>query len=183
MGVISKCHCSQRWMHKRAWDLPQHGGGEGCNQWQQRRNTSGFLDGPYFIWTLILFIYLFIFCFLGPYLQHMEVPRLRVELELQMLASATATATPDPSCICDLHWSSWQWQILDPLSEARHQTQNLTVTSQIHFCSATMGTPLIYLFMYLFAYLLIYLSSFNCIEMEEITVTFFRVCAPQICSS
>ena len=29
-----------------------------------------------------LFIYLFIFVFLGPYLQHMEVPRLGVESEL-----------------------------------------------------------------------------------------------------
>ena len=37
--------------------------------------------------------------FLGPHLQHMEVPRLRVELELQLLAYTTATATPDPRCL------------------------------------------------------------------------------------
>ena len=54
--------------------------------------------------------------FLGPYLQHMEVPRQRVKLELQLLAYATAIAMQDPSCICDLpaacsnsgslnHWS------------------------------------------------------------------------------
>ena len=46
----------------------------------------------------------------------MEVSRLWVESELQL--PATATATQDPSCICDLHCSSWQGQILNPLSEA-----------------------------------------------------------------
>ena len=44
----------------------------------------------------------FLFCFLGPHLQHMEVPRLGVELELP------AYEMQDPSCDCDLHHSSWQ---------------------------------------------------------------------------
>ena len=35
------------------------------------------------------------------------------------------------SRVCDLHHSSWQYQILNPLSEARDQTLNLTVPSQI----------------------------------------------------
>ena len=39
----------------------------------------------------------FCFCFLGPHLWHMEVPRLGVESELQLPAYATATATGDPS--------------------------------------------------------------------------------------
>ena len=52
--------------------------------------------------------------FLGPHLQHMEVPRLGVELELQLLAYATAIATWDPSRICDLYQSSQQHQILNP---------------------------------------------------------------------
>ena len=43
--------------------------------------------------------------FLRPYLQHMDVPRLRVESELQLLAYITATAKPDPSLVCDLHHS------------------------------------------------------------------------------
>ena len=47
----------------------------------------------------------------------MEVPRLEVELELQPLACTTAT--PDPSRVCDLHQSSQQHRILNPLSEAR----------------------------------------------------------------
>ena len=52
----------------------------------------------------------------------MEVPSLGVESELQLLAYATATATPDPCHICDLHHSSQQRRILNPLSKARDQT-------------------------------------------------------------
>ena len=52
----------------------------------------------------------------------MEVPRLGVELELQLLAYATATATQDPNHVCDLHHSSQQHRILNPLSEARDRT-------------------------------------------------------------
>ena len=40
-----------------------------------------------------------------------------------------------------LHHSSWQHQILNPLSEARDQTRNLMVSSWIRFCCATTGTP------------------------------------------
>ena len=46
----------------------------------------------------------------------MEVPRLRVKLELQPMACTTATAMQDPSCVCDPYHSSWQRQILNPLS-------------------------------------------------------------------
>ena len=55
-----------------------------------------------------------LFCFLGLYLRHMVIPRLRVELELQLLAYTTAAAMWDPSLICDLHHSSWQRQIPTP---------------------------------------------------------------------
>ena len=71
----------------------------------------------------------------------MEVPRLGVESELQLLAYPTATATPDLSYICDLHHSSWQRWILNPLSETRDQTRNLMVLGWIHFHCAPMGTP------------------------------------------
>ena len=53
----------------------------------------------------------------------MEVPRLGVKSELQLpaqttaTATATATSTPDPSHICDLHHSSWQCRILNPLAK------------------------------------------------------------------
>ena len=57
-------------------------------------------------------LFFFFFCFLEPYLQHMEVPRLGVHSELQLLAYATATAMPDLSQVFDLHHSSQQRQIL-----------------------------------------------------------------------
>ena len=70
--------------------------------------------------TFILFIYLFMHaCFLGLYLQHMEVPRLGDELDPQWPAYATATAMPDLNSVCNLHHSSQQRQSLNPLSEAR----------------------------------------------------------------
>ena len=46
---------------------------------------------------------------------HMEVPRLGVESELQPPAYARARATWDPSHVYDLHHSSWQCRILNPL--------------------------------------------------------------------
>ena len=69
-----------------------------------------------------------------------EVPRLQVESELQLLAYTVDTVTQDPSHICDLHHSSGQHQILNPLSKARDQTPKLIVPSRIHFCYAKMGT-------------------------------------------
>ena len=61
----------------------------------------------------------------------MEVPRLAVESELQLLAYTTATAVPDLSCVCDLHHSSWQHQILNPLGENRDWTCILMDTSRV----------------------------------------------------
>ena len=48
----------------------------------------------------------------------------------------------DPGCVCNLHHSSWQCQISDPLWEARDRTCILMDTSQSHFCCATTETPL-----------------------------------------
>ena len=76
----------------------------------------------------------FFFCFLGKYPRHMEVPRLEVQSELELPAYATATATQDPSLVCDLHHSSRQRQILNPISKARYRNLNLMVPSWIHFC-------------------------------------------------
>ena len=67
-------------------------------------------------WHFFYFSFLFLsFVFLGLYLWHMEVPR----LVLSLPTCATATAMRDPSHVFDLHHSSWQHQILNPLSEAR----------------------------------------------------------------
>ena len=52
-----------------------------------------------------------------------------------------ATATQDPSGIFDLHHSSQQCGILNPLSQAGDQTHILMDSSWIAFCLATMGTP------------------------------------------
>ena len=45
----------------------------------------------------VLFFVFCFFCFLGLYLQHMEIPRLEVKSELQLPAYPTATATLDLS--------------------------------------------------------------------------------------
>ena len=73
----------------------------------------------------------FFFGFLGPHPQHMEVPRLGVKSQPQLPAYATVTATPDPSHVYNLHHSSWQHWILNPLSDARDQTHIFMDTSRI----------------------------------------------------
>ena len=83
----------------------------------------------------------FIFCFLGPHLQHMELPWLGVELELQLLACVTAATTLDPSCIFNLHHSSWQCQILNSGSEARIRPASFWILVGFLTCWATTRTP------------------------------------------
>ena len=73
----------------------------------------------------IRFVFYFFIC-LGPHLWHIEVPRLGVESELKLPgADATATATLDLSRVCDLHHSSQQHQILNPLSKAGGRTRSI----------------------------------------------------------
>ena len=52
----------------------------------------------------LVFVCLFVclFCFSVPHLQHMKVPRLGVQLELQLPTYTTAIATQNPSHIYDL---------------------------------------------------------------------------------
>ena len=59
--------------------------------------------------------------YIGPHLQHMEVPGLGAELELQLSAYTTATAMPDLSHLCYLYHSPRQYWILNPQSGAREQ--------------------------------------------------------------
>ena len=73
--------------------------------------------------------------------------------QMQLPAYATAAVKPYPSCICNLHHSSQQCQIPEPLSEARDQTCILMDTSGIHFCCTTMGTPYSYSYKYSFSLL------------------------------
>ena len=109
---------------------------------------------------LFSFFLFFLFCFLGPHLRHMEVPRLEVELELLPPAYTTATATPDPSHVCELHHSSRQHRILNPLSGARDRTFNLTVPSWIHFRCITTGTPIVLFFKLKYSWFTVLCSSF-----------------------
>ena len=95
---------------------------------------------PLLIFSLLVYL---LFVFLGPHLRHMEVLRLGFKLELQLPAYTTATGTPDPIHVCDLHHSSRQRWMLNPLSEAKDQTHNLMVPSWIRFRCATMGPPLL----------------------------------------
>ena len=74
-----------------------------------------------------------LFAFLGPQPLHMEVPKLGVKLELQLPGYARATTMPDTRGICELHHSSRQRRIPNPLSEAMDQTQNLIAPSRICF--------------------------------------------------
>ena len=60
----------------------------------------------------------------------MEIPMLRIQ----------ATATPDTSHVCDLHHSSQQRWILNPLSKARDGTRILMTTSRVCNSWATVGT-------------------------------------------
>ena len=61
----------------------------------------------------------------------MEVPRLGVKIKLQLLTYTTAIATQNVSHVCDLHHSSQQPQILNPLSKAKDQTHNPMVPSRM----------------------------------------------------
>ena len=56
-------------------------------------------------------------------------------------AVAAGTAAWDLSCVCNLHHSSQQCQILHLLSEAKDHTWILMDTSHIRFPWATTGTP------------------------------------------
>ena len=98
----------------------------------------------------------FFFVFFFLLFSDSQLPRLGVESELRLLAYTTATATQDLGCVCSLHHShshtgsglvcslhhsSWQYQILNPLSEARDGTHNFMVPSRIRFRCTTTGTP------------------------------------------
>ena len=93
-------------------------------------NTISFFNNlRWYIYSIIDLFYLLLFfvilSFLGLHPQHVEIPRLGVQSELLLPADTRATAIPDLSCICNLHYSAWQRQILNPLSEARDWTHIL----------------------------------------------------------
>ena len=66
------------------------------------------------------------------------------------IGAAAATAGLDLSHICNLHHSSQQRQILNPLSKTRDRTRVLMVTTWVHYHWAMMGAPRISLLSKLF---------------------------------
>ena len=85
-------------------------------------------------WALISFAFLFVFLFFraepAPSAYGSSQARGRIRAGAAQ-AYTTATATPDLSCVCNLHYSSGQHGILNPLSEARDRTHVLMDTSWV----------------------------------------------------
>ena len=88
------------------------------------------------------FFFLPFFFFLWPHLWHVDGPRLGAKTELQLQAYATATTRWDQSHIWNLHCSLQQCQILNPLSEARDQTESSWILVRFLTCLATLETPI-----------------------------------------
>ena len=94
-----------------------------------------------FLFSFLLFFFSFSFllfratgCLLGS--------RARGQIGATTASLHNSHTTQDPSHVCNLHHSSWQCWILNPLViEARDGTWNLMVPSQIRFRCATTGTP------------------------------------------
>ena len=100
--------------------------------------------------TLSISCFIVVYCivffvFLGPHPQRMEVPRLGGQSELQQPAYTTTTAMRNPNHICDLHHSSWQHWIFNPLSKAGDWIHILMNTSRVCYHWATTGSPDVFL--------------------------------------
>ena len=108
-----------------------------------KRNSFFLLHSSYasqilnWVWQLHPILFFVFLPFLGPLLGHTEVPRLGVESELLPPAYVRATATQDLSHVCNLHHSSQQRRILNPVSKG--ETPWFLVRF-INHC-ATTGTP------------------------------------------
>ena len=92
--------------------------------WEQEKVKRAFNDTSVLdissLWgtvnyQILWFLFCFFFLFSATPMAYMEVPRLGMVSELQMLACTMATATQDLSCLCHLHCSSQQCQVLNPL--------------------------------------------------------------------
>ena len=80
------------------------------------------------------FFFFFFLVFLGPHPQYMEVPRL--ECAIGAVAAGLHhihSKARSELCVSDLHHSSWQCRILNPLIEAGDPTCVLIAAGQIRF--------------------------------------------------
>ena len=89
---------------------------------------------PHVVNFLFVFVFVFVHLFLGAPPSAYGGSQARGPIGAAAAAYARAIATPDLSHVCDLHHSTHQRQIPDPLNEARDQTHILMDTSRICFC-------------------------------------------------
>ena len=84
----------------------------------------------------------FLFFFLQPHLQHMEVPRTRswIGAAAVGLPHSHSNTGSEPN-LCDLHHSMWKCQIPNPLSEQPHRDN---VRSLTHWATMGTSTPMSY---------------------------------------
>ena len=66
---------------------------------------------------MVMTLFFLVFCLFRAAPVAYGVPRLGVESELELPAYTTTSATWDPSHVCNLHHSSWECWILNPLIE------------------------------------------------------------------
>ena len=111
------------------------------------------------------------FVFLGPYLQHMEVPWLGgpVRALAAGLHHSHSSARSKLCLLATPDHSSWQCRICNPPSEARDWTHFLIDTSWICYFWATMETPLCSLkikFTYVFVCIRRYVYMCVCVSIK-----------------
>ena len=80
----------------------------------------------------LLLLLLFFVCFFRAAPVAYGSSQARGRIGAQLPAYTTATATQDVSCVCDLHHSSRQHWIFNPLRDARDRTRVLMDASGVH---------------------------------------------------
>jgi len=103
--------------------------------------TLGFFTSSLDFWDLYRLSFILFLLLFRPVPEACGICQARGWIRAAAEAYARATATPGPSCVCDLHHSSQQYQILNPLSQARDWTHVLLDTSWVCYCWTTTETP------------------------------------------
>ena len=101
------------------------------------------------LFLFLLVFFFFLLCRAAPLAYGGSQARGRIRATAASLHQSHGNART--SRVCDLHHSSPQRRILNPLSETRDRTHNPVVTGWICFCCTTTGTPY-------FLYFLIFLQ-------------------------
>jgi len=116
MGMLSNCRCYWRGM----WPLCCHRHLElSVKVFPSRSLTISWDELPIFY---LAFFFLLLKATPEAYRGSQARRQIRAAAGATAKATVTATATWNPSRVCNLHHSSWQCQILNPLSKAGDQT-------------------------------------------------------------